>query len=414
VTRAPIRVSFTVVSRAHFAIAAVLVPFVLSACSGGAGTPTGADGGGAGGAGGGTGGAGGGAGGGTGGAGGGAGGAGGGTGGAGGGAGGAGGSTGGTGGGTGGGCVFGTAVVPSAGSVDTISAHGDTLLYVDRSVGPSGNFPGEKAGALKQMNIDGSGETTLYAAPASTSIRSYLATTDEIYLLQVEGVSPAAAVLYTLPRAGGTPTPVPTTQRFDSLLSYPFAANGDSLFIFSPQVSGSHMQIHRVSISTGADVVIADKDTLVFTGNQLSDGKVWFAAGQGSGGVFAVDATASAPSSAAAVTTDTCGYLLVGSTFFLCTSGDTNRYDPSGTKTGPFQLPGSNNPAAVLLDGDTVYSIPRLDTPPYEIHAVSVSTGQSRLAACGRGFISSLTLDATNLVWKENGPSGPTVVRVSR
>jgi hypothetical protein len=305
-------------------------------------------------------------------------------------------------------------VVTNATSVRSISAHGDHILYIDSSVGPSGNFPGSKAGALKQMNIDGSGETTLYAAPASTTVASYFATADKIYLLSAEGVSPAAALLYTLPLTGGALTPVPTTQKFDSLLSYLFAADGDNVFVFSPTLSGSRMQIHRVSISSGADVVIADKDTLVFIGNQLKDGKVWFAAGQGIGGVFTVDANVSAPSSAAALTTDTCNNLLAGTSFFLCTSGDTNRYDTSGRKIGRFQLPGSNGPAAVALDGDIAYSIPRHNEAPYEINAVSVSTGRSTLAACGRGMISSLVYDATNLVWKENGPSGPTVVRVAR
>ncbi len=374
VTRSLNYSSFALVKRPNLAIVAVLVLFVLSACSGGSGgaAPTGADGGAADAS-----------------------------------------TSGGTDAG-GAGCTLGTAVVSNATAVDTISAHGDHILYIDRSVGPSGNLPTSKAGALKQKNIDGSGETTLYAAPASKTVLSYLATADEIYLLQAEGVSPAAAVLYTMPSTGGTPTPVHTTQTFDALLAYPFAADGDNLFVFSPQLSGSHMQIHRVSISTGTDVVIADKDTLVFIGNQLKDGKVWFAAGQGGGGVFNVDSNASAPSSAAALTSDTCNHLLVGSTFFLCTSGDTNRYDSSGTKVGQFQLPGSNNPAAVLLDGDTAYSIPRLNAAPYEIHSVSVSTGHSMLAACGRGFVSSITYDATNLVWKENGPSGPTIVRVAR
>jgi hypothetical protein len=311
-------------------------------------------------------------------------------------------------------CALGTVIVPDATNIDTVSAHGDQVLYVDRSLGPTGSFPGTQTGALVQRNVDGSGETTLYTGPAGTSLRSYLATADTIYLLQSESGSPATAVLYTMPRAGGALTPVPTTAQFDALLSYLFAANGGDVFIFSPQVTGSLQQIHRVTISTGADVVIAEKDTLVFIGTQLRDGKVWFAADQGLGGVFTVDASATAPSSAPALTTDTCFNLLGGPTFFLCKSGDTSRYDLSGVDTGVFPLPGSNGPVAVALDGDTVYSIPSRDVAPYEIYAVAVSTGASTRVACGRGFITALAYDATNLLWKENGPSGRALVRVAR
>jgi hypothetical protein len=307
------------------------------------------------------------------------------------------------------------AVVDAAG-VDSVSLEGGKILYIDRNAGPSGSFPLSKAGILSQVETDGSGTTTLYAPPAGKNVHAYVATASTIHLLvtetQMDGQS--MNVLYTMPRAGGTLTAVPTTQKFDGLLSYPFAVEGDNVYVVSTVTAPAVNRIYRVSISTGTATVIAEKDGLVFVSPQLVGGKVWFVAGQGNGGVYSVPADATGPS-ATAVTMDFCPHLQVGAGFFLCTPADVVRYDLAGTRTGPFysSVPDVREPGyAARIDGDSVYIVPAVNAAPNAIWSVPVAGGAPVQVACARGAVSSFALDATNLVWKEVGTGH--VVRVAR
>lgn len=321
-------------------------------------------------------------------------------------------------------CRFGYALLADANNTDSYELQGDKVLFVDRGVGGSGANFGARSGAIKEVDFEGNPPTTLYAAPDGKNVSTYFATATTIYLLQSESSTNPVNVLYTVPRAGGAATPVPTAQTFDSLLSHPFAAQGDDVFVVSAVTSPSTNRIYRINVTTGATTVIAEKEGLVIVGAQLVSGKVWFVAGQGNGGVYQVAADATAPS-ATLVTNDFCPHLTVGSSAFLCDPGDVKRYALDGSGATLFFQRPANDPDLMIRAGvpggivnDDVFLVPALNAEPFNIWQQPLGGSAHTRVACSRGVPFEFRADARSLVWKESGAGGGApgsrLVRVGR
>jgi hypothetical protein len=271
-----------------------------------------------------------------------------------------------------------------------------------------------RTASIRRAGKDGSGDTVLYAAPKGKRVVDLHADTTTVYFLLSETLPGGSlkAFLYSLPKAGGTPTRISASaaKGYDSFTAQVFASQGGSLFVSS---SDAKQRIYRVSIADGTETLVTEREGLINTNLQLFKDEIWFTGSQGVDGIFKVPA-AGAMTPPVRVGMLNCGTLRVVATDTVILCGD-----PLGIRS--LSLDGENprkildliddkslaaaNPS--LADGNNYYAVPvasaKVGRP---LRRQPIAGGAVTVVACDRRAMRDFSVGATDLFWIETRNDG--------
>ena len=267
---------------------------------------------------------------------------------------------------------------------------GDAVYFIDRTVGPDSQLG--PLGGIRKVGVDGSASTLLYTATESQSFADLWVEDDLIYFIMSDyKADDDGAMVYSLPIAGGTPKPVSTdSPNFDELAADIIASEDGFLYV------AEGTTISRVEKSTGVTTQIVSLSTLIFYGNQLYDGKLWFSPEQGLDGIAYVSKDSVKATTVSKYSTAGCMLgLSVNAGGVFC---GTDRVEENGKKTDLSDKLGGESAMSPPILGKVFLSQSGGRYPIIEADPVSF---EHKTLACGNSWPQRIRADSTHVYWVE-------------